>query len=60
MYVSFSVKKTNKSFLGYIMTTGSVLGEVANDESIAFLTGIPVDIPVVLTSSGWYLVRYRT
>ena len=44
----------------YNMTTGSVLGEVGNDESMVFPTGIPVDIPVVLCSLGRYLVWYIT
>ena len=40
------------------MTTVSVFGKVDNGESIVFPTGIPVEIPVVLCSLGWYLVRY--
>ena len=42
------------------MTTVSVLAEVVNDESMVFPTGIPVDIPMVLCSSGQYLVWYST
>ena len=39
---------------------GSVLHEVANDESMPFPTCIPVDIPVGLFSQRHYFVHYST
>ena len=42
------VKHINRRPIGYSMNTGSVLGEVGNEESIIYPTGIPVDSAWVL------------
>ena len=59
VYVSFLfINHTKKALL--ILTTGSVLGEIVNDESMVLPAGISVDIPVVLCSAERYLVWYST